>query len=225
MGIAAALSHPRIVPLVDSGDADGRPYYIMPYLEGESLFALLERERRLPVHQALRIALDVADALAYAHGRGIIHRDVKPENILLACHPRGDADKDAEWHAMLMDFGLALTAGPAEHTRLTETGMMVGTVYYMSPEQLHEERGLDQRSDIYSLGCTLFEMLSGGPPFVDRSLSTLVTRILRAPMPPLRQINPSVPPGIERAIGRALAKSPAERFATMAEFAAALIAA
>jgi eukaryotic-like serine/threonine-protein kinase len=211
MGIAASLSHPRIVPLYDSGDADGVLYYIMPYVEGESLFQRLKRERRLSLEDALQIAHDVADALGYAHSRGILHRDVKPENILLA-----------ERHALIADFGLARAIRAADHRKLTETGVIVGTVYYMSPEQLREEPNLDQRVDIYSLGCILYEMLSGRPLYTGRSITDLVTQILRAPVPSVRRVNASVPAAVDQTIGRALAKSAAERFATMQEFVAAL---
>jgi serine/threonine protein kinase len=207
MAIAASLDHPLIVPLYDSGSAGDIPYYIMPYVEGESLFVRLERERRLVLDEALRITHDVASALGYAHGRGVLHRDVKPENILLA-----------GGRALVADFGLARAIGAADYKKLTETGVVVGTAYYMSPEQLREDRDLDQRTDIYGVGCILYEMLTGGPPFVGRSLTEVVTRILRAPVPPIG----SVPPTVDQAIGRALAKSAAERFASMEEFAAAL---
>src|SRR5206468_4737014 len=129
MGIAASLSHPLIVPLYDSGDAGGVLYYVMPYVEGDSLYQRLEREKRLPLNDALRITHDVADALGYAHGRGVLHRDVKPENILLA-----------DGGALIADFGLARAIGAAEYKKLTETGVIVGTVFYMSPEQLREDR-------------------------------------------------------------------------------------
>jgi serine/threonine-protein kinase len=211
MGIAASLSHPCIVPLYDSGDAGGMLYYIMPYVEGESLFQRLERERRLSLEDALQITHDVADALGYAHSRGILHRDVKPENILLA-----------EGHALIADFGLARAIGAADHRRLTETGVIVGTVYYMSPEQLREERNLDQRVDIYSLGGILYEMLSGRPPYTGLSITDLVTQILRAPVPSVRRLNASVPAAVDETIRRAIAKSALDRFATMQEFASAL---
>ena len=207
MAIAGSLDHPLIVPLYDSGNAGDIPYYIMPYVEGESLFVRLERERRLSLDDALPITRDVASALGYAHSRGVLHRDVKPENILLA-----------GGRALVADFGLARAIGAADYKKLTETGVVVGTAYYMSPEQLREDRDLDQRTDIYGLGCILYEMLTGGPPFVGRSLTEVVTRILRAPVSPI----PGVPPAIDQAIGRALAKSAAERFASMEEFSAAL---
>ena len=212
MGIAASLAHPLIVPLYDSGSAGGVPYYIMPYVEGESLYERLQRERRLPLEDALRITHDVAGALGYAHSRGVLHRDVKPENILLA-----------GGHALIADFGLARAIGAADYAKLTETGVIVGTLYYMSPEQLREERDLDQRADIYSLGCILYEMLSGGPPYTGRSLTEVASRILRASVPSIRRLRADVPAAVDQAIGRALAKSAAGRFATMEEFAAALI--
>jgi serine/threonine protein kinase len=211
MGIAASLDHPFIVPLQDSGTAGGVPYYVMPYIEGESLYQRLQRERRLPLEDALQVTHDVAGALGYAHSRGVLHRDVKPENILLA-----------GGHALVADFGLARAIGAADYRKLTETGVIVGTVYYMSPEQLREDRNLDQRTDIYGLGCILFEMLTGGPPYTGRSLTEVVTRILRAPVPSARRLQASVPAAVDQAISRALAKAATERFASMQEFAAAL---
>jgi serine/threonine protein kinase len=207
MAIAGSLDHPLIIPLYDSGTAEGIPFYIMPYVEGESLFARLERERRLALDDAVRITRDVAAALAYAHDRGVLHRDVKPENILVA-----------GGRALVADFGLARALGAADYKKLTETGVVVGTAYYMSPEQLREDRDLDQRTDVYSLGCTLYEMLTGGPPFVGRTLTETVTRILRAPVVSI----PGIPPALDAAIARALSKSAAERFDGMKEFAAAL---
>ncbi len=211
MGIAASLRHPLIVPLYDSGRAGDVPYYVMPFVEGESLYDRLQRERRLPLEDARRITRDVAAALGYAHGRGVLHRDVKPENILLA-----------GGRALVADFGLARAIGAANYTKLTQTGAIVGTVYYMSPERLREERDLDQRADVYGLGCILFEMLTGAPPYTGRSLTEVVSRILRAPIPSVRQLQPSLPEAVDRAIARAIAKSVAERFGTMEEFADAL---
>ena len=211
MGIAASLAHPLIVPLSESGNAGGIPYYIMPYVEGESLYARLQRERRLPLDEALQITHDVAAALGYAHGRRVLHRDVKPENILLA-----------GGRALVADFGLARAIGAADYRRLTATGVIVGTAFYMSPEQLREDRDLDQRADIYSLGCILYEMLTGGPPFTGRSLTEVATRILRAPVPSVSRVRAGVPAAVDTALARALAKSASGRFATMQEFAAAL---
>ena len=211
MGIAASLEHPLIVPLYDSGSAGGVLYYIMPYVEGESLYDRLQREQRLSLEDALQITHDVATALGYAHGRGVLHRDVKPENVLLA---RG--------RALIADFGLARAIGAADYQKLTETGLIVGTVYYMSPEQLREDPDLDQRSDIYALGCILYEMLTGAPPYTGRSITEVATRILRSSVPSAQRLNAGVPPAVDQAIGRALSKSAAARFATMEEFAAAL---
>ncbi|MGH7517829.1 MAG: serine/threonine-protein kinase [Gemmatimonadales bacterium] len=209
--IAASLSHPLIVPLYDSGNARGFLYYIMPYVEGESLYGRLRRERRLSLEDALQITHDVAQALGYAHSRGVLHRDVKPENILLA-----------GGHALIADFGLARALATADHRKLTETGVIVGTPFYMSPEQLREDSDLDQRADIYGLGCILYEMLTGGPPYTGRSLKELATRILRAPVPSVQRLQADVPAAVDQAISKALAKSAAERFGTMQEFAAAL---
>jgi eukaryotic-like serine/threonine-protein kinase len=204
--IARSMDHPLIVPVFDSGNVGEMLYYIMPYLEGESLYECLQRERRLPPADALQLTRDVASALGYAHAHGILHRDVKPENLLLA-----------GGHAMVADFGLARAVG-ADSRTLTETGVVVGTVYYMSPEQLREDRDIDQRTDIYSLGCILFEMLTGGPPYTGPSLKEVVTRILRAPVPSARRLNPDVPDVVDQAIAKALAKSATARFGTMAEF-------
>ena len=211
MGIAASLAHPLIVPLSESGNAGDIPYYIMPYVEGESLYARLERERQLPIAEALQITHDVAAALGYAHGRGVLPRDVKPENILLA-----------GGRAVVADFGLARAIGAADYRRLTATGVIVGTAYYMSPEQLREDRDLDQRADIYSRGCILYEMLTGGPPFTGRSLTEVATRSLRAPVPSASRTRAGVPPAVDAALVRALAKSAAARFGSMQEFADAL---
>jgi serine/threonine protein kinase len=209
--IAASMAHPNIVPLHESGAAGDVLYYIMPYVEGESLHGRLQREKRLPLDDALRIAHDVAAGLGYAHGRGVLHRDVKPENILLA-----------GGRALVADFGLARAIGAADYQKLTRTGFIVGTVYYMSPEQVCEDRTLDQRADVYSLGCILYEMLTGGPPYTGPSLKEVVLGILRAPIPSVRRVDARVPAEVDQAISRALAKSAAGRFATMQEFAAAL---
>jgi serine/threonine-protein kinase len=209
--IAATLSHPRIVSLYESGETGGVLYYAMPYVEGESLFACLAREYQLPLADALQIAQDVAEALGYAHEHGVLHRDVKPENILL----NGG-------RAVVADFGLARAIGAANYRRLTETGVIVGTVFYMSPEQLREDFDLDQRTDIYSLGCLLYEMLTGIPPYPGTSINQLITRILKAPIPSARRARAEVPEAVDQAITRALSKTASGRFATAGEFAAAL---
>ncbi|HET9041416.1 MAG TPA: serine/threonine-protein kinase [Gemmatimonadales bacterium] len=209
--IARSMEHPLIVPVRETGEADGLLYYVMAYIDGESLFQRLERERRLPLDEALRITRDVADALGYAHRRGILHRDVKPENILLA-----------GGRALVADFGLARAITAADSRRLTATGIIVGSAHYLSPEQLREDPDLDQRADIYSLGCVLYEMLTGGPPFTAGTLKEIAIRILRAPVPAVSALRSGVPPAVEDALRRALAKSAADRFATMEEFAAAL---
>ncbi len=209
--VAGSLTHPLIVPLYDSGRANGLLYYIMPYIEGAPLSERIGHERQLPIEDALQIARDVAGALGYAHTRGVLHRDVKPDNILLA-----------GGHAMLTDFGLARAIGAAEYMRLTETGVIVGTAFYMSPEQIQEDPGLDQRTDIYSLGCILFEMLTGEPPYSGTTPNQLIKRIMTAPVPSAKQRRGDVPGELDQAVARALAKSPEERFATMEEFTAAL---
>jgi serine/threonine-protein kinase len=211
MGVAASLDHPLIVPLIDSGHAGAALFYVMPFVSGESLYDRLQREGRLPVPDAIGIARDVATALVYAHERGVMHRDVKPENILLA---RG--------RALIADFGLARAIGAADYTKLTATGVIVGTLYYMSPEQLREEPDLDQRTDVYSLGCMLYEMLSGELPYTGRTLTEVASRILRGPIPSVRRLRPEVPASVDEAIRHALAKVRADRFTTMSELLAAL---
>lgn len=210
--ITARLSHPHILPLLDSGASDGLLYYVMPFVEGESLRARLAREGQLPVADALRIAREVADALGYAHGRGIIHRDVKPENILL------ESD-----HALVADFGIARAMDEAKAERLTATGLAMGTPLYMSPEQAQGEATIDGRSDIHSLGSVLYEMLVGEPPHRGPTAQAVITRKLTESAPPIRSRRPSVPAAVETALARALAPTPADRFRTAADFAAALV--
>ena len=209
--IVRSVIHPLIVPLYESGSAGELLYYTMPYVAGESLHQRLEREQRLPLEDALQVVHDVAAALGHAHRRGVLHRDVKPENILLA-----------GGRALVADFGLARAIGAADYQKLTETGVIVGTVFYLSPEQLREDPDLDQRADVYSLGCILYEMLTGVPPYTGPSLKEMVTRILRAPIPSIQPLCPGAPAVVDQAISRALAKSATERFSTMQEFAAAL---
>jgi tRNA A-37 threonylcarbamoyl transferase component Bud32 len=211
--IAAGLSHPHILPLHDSGDAGGTLYYVMPFVAGESLQDRLSRERQLPIDDALRIAREVADALHYAHGRGIVHRDVKPANIMLESN-----------HALVTDFGVALIAQPLSADRLTVTGVSPGTPAYMSPEQA-TGGPVDGRADIYALGCVLYEMLCGEPPFTGSSARAVLTKKLFEPVPSIRRMRETVSPELERAIETALARTPADRFRTAAEFAQALDAA
>ena len=207
----ARLQHPHILPLLDSGAADGLLYYVMPYVRGETLRSSLTRDRQLPIEDALRIAREVADALGAAHALGIIHRDIKPENILL----QGG-------HALVADFGIALAVQHAGGSRMTQTGLSLGTPQYMSPEQAMGERAVDARSDIYALGAVTYEMLTGDPPFTGATVQAIIAKALtERPVPP-STVRDTVPPGVEQAVLRALAKLPADRFANAAEFVAAL---
>ena len=212
VGTTAQLTHPHIVPLYDSGEAGDLLWYVMPYVKGESLRQRLQRDRELPVDDALNIAREVADALAYAHALGVIHRDIKPENILLS-----------DGHSRVADFGIARAVQKAAGDRLTASGTILGTAAYMSPEQASNDR-LDQRSDIYSLGCVLYEMLVGEPPFTGPTPSAIIARKLTQPVPRLRLVREGVPERVEQTVTKALARSPADRYATAAEFAGALAA-
>ena len=211
VAIAARLNHPHIVPLYDSGEADGFLFYVMPFIQGESLRARLQREQELPVDAALAITRQAAAALSYAHARQLVHRDVKPENILLH-----------EGEAMVADFGIALAVSAAAGDRLTQTGLALGTPAYMSPEQATGERVLDARSDVYSLACVLYEMLAGEPPYTGHSTQALIAKRLVDPVPGVRRLRPAVPAGVEQALARALAPTPADRFASMGAFTTAL---
>jgi Tol biopolymer transport system component len=208
----ANLQHPHILSLFDSGEADGLVYYVMPYVEGESLRDRLAREHQLPVEEALRIAREVADALDYAHGHGVIHRDIKPENILL----HGG-------HAQVADFGIALAVSRSDGgTRMTETGMSLGTPHYMSPEQAMGEREITAKSDVYALGCVLYEMLTGEPPFTGPTAQAIIARVMTEEPRSLTLQRKTIPPYVEAAVNGALAKLPADRFATAHQFAEAL---
>ena len=211
--ITAGLNHPNILTLIDSGSAGGSMYYVLPYVDGESLRDRLSREQQLPIDDALRIAREAADALAYAHESGIVHRDIKPENILLEAG-----------HAVVADFGIARAVSAAGGDTLTQSGIIVGTPAYMSPEQAMGALGgpLDARADIYSLGCVLYEMLAGQPPYSGPSAQAVIARKTVDPVPSLRVVRETVPPHVEAAILCALAKSPADRFASARDFAAAL---
>ena len=208
----ANLQHPHILGLFDSGEAAGLVYYVMPFVEGESLRDRLKRDHQLPVDEAVRLAREVADALEYAHQHGIVHRDIKPENILL----HGG-------HAVVADFGIALAASRSEGgARMTETGMSLGTPHYMSPEQAMGEREITPKTDIYALGCVLYEMLTAEPPFVGASAQAIIGRVLTEEPRPLTAQRKTIPPNVEAAVQRALSKLPADRFASAKEFGDAL---
>ena len=212
--VLARLRHPFVLPLHDSGEAGGALYFVMPFVDGESLRARLTREGRLPVTDALELAREVADALQAAHDEGVVHRDVKPENILIA----------RSGHALLADFGIARgTPGGTRPETMTQLGMAIGTVAYMSPEQAMGEREIDARSDVYALGCVLFEMLSGSPPFTGATAMSVVAKHLSAPPPDLRALRPEVPPAVAQALSRALAKEPGDRPGSARELAQALL--
>src|SRR2546430_330904 len=210
--LTAQLQHPHILTLIDSGEADGFLYYVMPYVEGESLRQRLEREGQLPLDEALRITRAIASALDFAHARGVIHRDIKPENIMLH-----------QGEPMVADFGIAVAVSTAGRERLTETGLSLGTPAYMSPEQASAEPRLDGRSDQYSLASVLYEMLAGEPPFTGPTGHAIIAQRLTEPIPHLGTVR-RVSPAVEAAVTKALAKAPADRFATAGAFAAALTA-
>src|SRR5512133_3027850 len=207
----ANLQHPHILPLFDSGEVDGVLYYAMPFVEGETLRDRLTREKQLPVADAIRITSEVAAALDYAHRHGVIHRDIKPENILLH-----------DGSALVADFGIALAASKAGGTRITETGMSVGTPHYMSPEQAMGEREITARSDIYALGAITYEMLIGEPPFSGPTAQAIVAKVLTEEPAPLIPRRRSIPPEVEDTVLTALEKLPADRFGSAQEFAAGL---
>jgi len=207
----ARLQHPHILPLLDSGDADGLLYYVMPLVTGETLGARLDREKQLPIDDALLVAREVADALGHAHSLGVIHRDIKPENILLQ-----------NGHALVADFGIALAVQSAGGQRMTQTGLSLGTPQYMSPEQAMGERTIDARSDIYALGAVTYEMLTGDPPFSGNTVQSIVAKVLTEKPTAPSAVRDTIAPGVEQAVLRALAKLPADRYATAAAFVAAL---
>ncbi len=209
--LAARLQHPHILTVHDSGEAAGQLWYTMPYVEGESLRDWLRRDPQLSVDDALRITCEVADALGYAHSQDIVHRDIKPENVLLA-----------HGHALVADFGVARAVHSAAGQQLTETGMSLGTPAYMSPEQGMADPALDGRSDLYSLGCVLYEMLAGEPPYTGRSGHAIVAKRLMDPVPSARRLRETVPLAMDRVLQRVLAKVPADRYPTAAAFVEAL---
>jgi eukaryotic-like serine/threonine-protein kinase len=207
----AALQHPHILPLFDSGTADGFLFYVMPFIDGETLRAKLDRETQLGIDEAVRLTTAVADALDYAHRRGVIHRDIKPENILLH-----------EGRPVVADFGIALAVSAAAGGRMTETGLSLGTPHYMSPEQATAEKEITARSDVYSLGSVLYEMLTGNPPHTGASAQQVIMKIVTEEAAPVTKLRKAVPPNVAAATARALEKLPADRFATASEFAGAL---
>ena len=212
VAIAARLNHPHILALHDSGDAGGFLFYVMPFVQGETLRHRLRRESQLPVDDAVRIARQVASALAHAHSREVIHRDIKPENILLY-----------EGEAMVADFGIALPVAGSSSERLTERGLVVGTPEYMSPEQATGEQDLDARSDVYSLACVLYEMLAGTPPFTGTSAAAIIARHVIEPVARASRLRADLPGSLDQVLLQALAKAPADRFASAAEFGEALL--
>ncbi|HEU4628487.1 MAG TPA: protein kinase [Gemmatimonadaceae bacterium] len=210
--LAARLQHPHVLTVLDSGEAAGQLWFTMPYVEGESLRDRLNRERQLPVEDALRIACEAAQGLEYAHRHGVIHRDVKPENLLLT----------EDGNTLVADFGIARAITPGAAPTLTQTGISVGTPAYMSPEQAAGERDLTPRTDVYSLGAVLYEMLAGEPPFTGPSAQAVIARRFSGEVPSVRRARPAVPEPIEHAVTRALAVLPADRWLSAAEFARAL---
>ncbi len=207
----ANLQHPHILPLFDSGEADSFLYYVMPFIDGETLRDKLNRETQLGIDEAVKITTEVADALDYAHRHNVIHRDIKPENILLH-----------DGRPMVADFGIALAVSAAAGGRLTETGMSLGTPHYMSPEQATAEKDLSNRSDIYSLGAVLYEMLTGDPPHTASSAQAIILKIVTEPAPPVTKVRKSVPPNVAAATAKSLEKLAADRFESAAKFAEAL---
>ena len=208
---SSRLQHPHIVPLLDSGDAAGFPFAVMPLIEGETLASRLGRAPPLPMSEALRLGAQVASALAYAHEQGVVHRDIKPDNILLS-----------HGYALVADFGVARALGLASTGDLTGPGSPIGTLAYMSPEQAAGRPDVDGRTDIYSLACVVFEMLAGRPAVEGSSLATLILQRGPPPAPPLRSLRPDVPEPIADAIARCLDRDPARRIQTAQEFAAVL---
>ncbi|HEX5819900.1 MAG TPA: serine/threonine-protein kinase, partial [Gemmatimonadales bacterium] len=209
--VTANLQHPHILPLFDSGAADGLLFYVMPYVQGESLRAKMSREKQLGVEEAVRLASQVASALDYAHRQGVVHRDIKPENVLLH-----------DGTALVADFGIALAATNAGASRMTATGMSLGTPAYMSPEQAMGDREVDARSDVYSLATMLYEMLVGDPPHSGSTAQAIVAKVLTEKPVPVTVHRDTVPSNVAAAVQKALAKLPADRFASAADFAKAL---
>jgi serine/threonine-protein kinase len=209
--VTANLQHPHLLPLFDSGEAEGLLYYVMPFVEGESLRARLDREKQLPIDEAIRMAIAIAEALAYAHAHGVIHRDLKPENILIQ-----------SGQPVIADFGIALAVSNAGGNRITQTGLSLGTPAYMSPEQATGDRVIDARSDIYSLGAITYEMLTGEPPHTGNTSQSVIARMLTEKPRPIRTTRAAVPEYVEATVQRALEKLPADRFSSVREYAEGL---
>ncbi|MEP6906079.1 MAG: protein kinase, partial [Gemmatimonadales bacterium] len=210
--VTANLQHPNLLPLFDSGEAEGLLFYVMPFVEGESLRARLEREKQLPIDESIRIAVAVANALEYAHSHGVIHRDLKPENILLQAG-----------QPVIADFGIALAVSKAGGNRITQTGLSLGTPQYMSPEQATGDRVIDGRSDIYSLGAVTYEMLTGEAPHTGSTSQAIIARVLTERPRSMRSTRAAIPEHVEAAVMHALEKIPADRFSTAREFSEALL--
>jgi serine/threonine-protein kinase len=209
--VTANLQHPHVLPLHDSGEAESFLYYVMPYVEGQTLRDKLDQEKQLGIEEAIELTKGVASALDYAHRQGVIHRDIKPENVLIH-----------DGQPLIADFGIALAVSHAGGNRLTETGLSIGTPHYMSPEQAMGDRELDARSDVYSLGAMLYEMLAGDPPYTGSTAQAIVAKVITEKAPPVTATRDTVPPHVAAAIGKALNKLPADRFSSAAQFAEAL---
>src|SRR5581483_315004 len=206
--VTANLQHPNLLPLFDSGEVNGLLFYVMPFVEGETLRGRLDREKQLPVEDAVRLAVAVASALEYAHSRGVIHRDLKPENILLQAG-----------QPLIADFGIALAVSNAGGARITQTGLSLGTPHYMSPEQATGDRAIDGRTDVYSLACVLYEMLTGDPPHTASTAQAIVAKVLTEKPPSVRVARPAVPENVALTLEKALEKLPADRWSSAREFA------
>jgi len=210
--LTGQLDHPNIARIIETGESDWVVYYTMPYVEGPTLREALNRVRQLPIADAMQVAGQLLDALQHAHERGILHRDVKPENIIIS-HGR----------VILVDFGIARAILASAHENLTRSGMALGTCTYMSPEQIRGERALDQRTDIYSVGSLIFECLAGRPPFQHKADTAVLQMVLNEPAPPVRNFRPDTPPGLAEAVDRALHKEPADRWQSAAAMKAAMM--